>query len=125
MSSATPEDADRKRRVVAETSKLMLDGWKMMEMLCPMPSCNNPLLAKGAEIFCPGCEQRFVTEDNAAAQGYSPNDPASVMTGDPAAAPGGPDDAEAAAWAAKRDAASKMMGEKMLSGWTMLAECCR
>jgi len=109
---------------VAETSKLMLEGWKMMETLCPVSPCNNPLLAKGAEIFCPGCGQAFVTEANAVEQGYTSNNPAGASPESRRGIGQVTDSDEAQAWAAKRDAASKLMGEKMLAGWTMLAECC-
>lgn len=100
------------RAVLNEISRMMLSGWTMTASTCPVTGCNTPLLRKGAgELYCASCAAPI----RAAASGAS----VTFFT-EPTPAP------RAQASREERSAtASKLLGQKLLQGWRMLADACR
>lgn len=58
-------DTRAREETIARTGKLMLQGWAMMNLMCPI--CNSALLTlkKTGEIQCPGCEMPVKFEGSA------------------------------------------------------------
>eukprot|EP00752_Nemacystus_decipiens_P010302 g9178.t1 len=116
--------------VSIEISKRLQSGWTLLNEHCPMPSCGTPLLKDHKnEIYCAKCQMYCISADKAKSLGVS-NGKASA----PAAAGYGaareqqqasaPAPAPAEARQQSRAAAEAAMGEKLLLGWTMLAQEC-
>eukprot|EP00903_Cladosiphon_okamuranus_P010348 g9791.t1 len=123
--------------VSAAISKRLQEGWTLLNEHCPMPSCCTPLLKNHKkEIYCAKCEMYCIWADEARSLGI-PNDNASALAvaGDGAVPQQQQQQqqqqqhqASAASAAAQarhsRAAAEAAMGEKLLLGWTMLAQEC-
>lgn len=80
----------------------MLKGWKLLGTVCPMEGCNTTLLESpsGDEVFCHSCR-------------------APVVVSAPSGTLNTKEDISE-----RRYEASKMIGDRLLSGWTLLDRDC-
>jgi uncharacterized Zn finger protein (UPF0148 family) len=123
------------KEIIQRTGALMLKGWKLLAIACPI--CSTTLLSKDKHMRCPGCDMPVVVEAEPAQSAHPPK------------APMVPDDIKSTKvieevaseevvepktyeelrkdFEAKKQRSSQVsarLGEKMLEGWTMLGESC-
>lgn len=93
-------------------STRMVDGWKMLPTACPMEGCNMTLLeSREGQVYCARCQAEVVTELPCGAVEER-------RGGESLEERHGGDEAS------KREETSKLIGDRLLSGWTMLdVEC--
>ncbi|CAM9368277.1 unnamed protein product [Scytosiphon promiscuus] len=126
---------------VPEISKRLQEGWTLLNDHCPMPNCGTPLLKDHKKrIYCAKCEMYCITADDAKSLGAA-NGKASTSSGafpadrrtsgsSKAAANGMArvEDPRVSMTPLKekpsRAAGEAALSEKLLQGWTMLAEEC-
>lgn len=111
---------------IERTGQLMLSGWKLLATPCPI--CHTALLSKSDAIRCPGCDLPVMKEG--ANQTVSDAVPAVVQVAEPSnVVVQEPSSFEEMKKEYDRrnqrsNQISAKLGEKMLQGWTMLAESC-
>ncbi|CBJ27820.1 conserved unknown protein [Ectocarpus siliculosus] len=133
---------------VPEISKRLQEGWTLLNQHCPMPNCGTPLLRDHKKkVYCAKCKMYCITPEEAKSLGSptcaSPAGAGEGMAtksqdalGSDAATTGAvrglsrgqdrqqPRAAPGPTKQQSRAAAEAAMGEKLLQGWTMLAEEC-
>ncbi|KAJ3153382.1 hypothetical protein HDU86_005212 [Geranomyces michiganensis] len=150
----TAEEGERQQKGIAELGTYMLKGWVLTDVLCPNPGCNIPVVRKrdrSAQI-CVLCDdpdhpwlpvQRetgaatsevATTENAATAERARPLSEPVILTAEEEAELEATlqDDVSASQHTAEfeerrqqGDRASKLLGQKMLQGWTLLDELCK
>ncbi|CAB1116663.1 unnamed protein product [Ectocarpus sp. CCAP 1310/34] len=140
--------ADAEAGCVPEISKRLQVGWTLLNQHCPMPNCGTPLLRDHKKkVYCAKCKMYCITPEEARSLGAptcaSPAGPGEGMAtksqdalGSDAATTGTvgglsrgqerqqPPPAPGSTKQQSRAAAEAAMGEKLLQGWTMLADEC-
>jgi uncharacterized Zn finger protein (UPF0148 family) len=129
---------------IKRMSDLLLVGWKLLNTSCPV--CHTALLSKGGNLRCPACDLPVVTQaafGNMSATTESlPTPPAEIKSqnyeiqddyynqyatgADPKTHHQSLEQEKKAydAMNKKMDQVSNKLGEKMLSGWSMLSTVC-
>lgn len=115
----------------------MLSGWKLLAVSCPI--CNTALLSKGEQTRCPCCDLPVLLEKDALEErNYTAIDQAWTNTAEskkseatsandtPVYEPTSFEELkkEYDIKNKRKNAVSEKLGEKMVSGWTMLANSC-
>lgn len=129
--------ADQRKESIKRSGALLLAGWKMLASTCPV--CSNALFSKGDEMRCAYCDLPVrIASANDHVEERSSNIVAGVATSAAeevkqpevrstpvlAAATSTVFDEQELQRRKQLDQASKLLGEKMLQGWTMLAQYC-
>ncbi|CAN0184345.1 unnamed protein product [Ectocarpus fasciculatus] len=141
--------AEAEAGCVPEISKRLQEGWTLLNQHCPMPSCGTPLLKDHKKkVYCATCKMYCITPEEAkslggptrtspAGAGEGRTTKAQDALGSDSAATGvvrglsrgqqrqQPRAAPGQTKQQSRAAAEAAMGEKLLQGWTMLAEECQ
>ncbi|KAI8918190.1 hypothetical protein DFJ77DRAFT_454701 [Powellomyces hirtus] len=149
MTTAKTEEESRQNKGVAELGTYMLKGWVLTDVICPNPGCNIPVVRSRdrSTQLCVLCDDPVnpyppISQLAAETEVTIVEDPSVVpSTSEPTGAVTTPEeDAELEAVlneevtpsrneAAERrrekgNQASKLLGQKMLAGWTMLEDTC-
>ncbi|CAM9776729.1 unnamed protein product [Discosporangium mesarthrocarpum] len=129
-----------------ELSKRVLEGWTLLAQSCPIPRCHTPLVKNNAdEIYCVKCRSFCISANKATQLGWpstlqstlagnssqsavtgpmaSMNTPSPKARSPPRPVGHGPQ-TRGSPQKAAREAADARMAERLLQGWTMLAESC-
>lgn len=120
---------------IKRTGDMMLQGWKMLAHSCPI--CHTALMSKANNTRCPSCDLAVKQANDVPPGSYSenknadePKPPSTVPT--PAAAatsvaePTSYEEMrkEYDAKNKKRNVVSAKLGERMITGWTLLGDSC-
>ncbi len=123
--------------VINRTGSLMLKGWKLLATSCPI--CHTALLSKDNQMRCPGCDMPVVMEGQISSKEEKVNEvEPSTNTLISHSTPVEEEEEvvvdvptsyeqlrrEYEEKNKKSNQVSSKLGEKMLQGWTMLAESC-
>jgi len=105
---------------------MLLEGWRMLAQICPL--CSSPLMSKDGGLHCPGCDLPVRYESQQVNGNDGRFDDAEEEDGDDAALVPFSSLEEMKREYDSRNKAqelvSKKLGEKMLSGWTLLGVSC-
>ncbi|KAJ3412839.1 hypothetical protein HDV05_000180 [Chytridiales sp. JEL 0842] len=142
MAGTTGDNASYMQRRSNEGSsrlgQYMLQGWVMMADTCPIPGCGMPLMRTRDHsstkcVLCDDPKNEFPVRNpaldaNSSGQSSAERNGLGGLVNDaPASSPSEEEKQLAEAAAARReqsDRASRLIGQKLLSGWTMLADAC-
>lgn len=119
-----------KKEAIKRTGEMMLQGWKLLATCCPI--CHNALLSKAEQMMCAGCNLPVVVESktNMASPTFQ------EVWGTPKNNVVHDEDQESSGISydqmradydrknSKRTAVSNMIGQKLLTGWTMTEYSC-
>ena len=109
---------------IQETSKMMLQGWKLLATSCPI--CKFALMSKAGTLRCPNCMADVISESTYENKISKIDDKKiddkflsssdcesglllTTITSD---------------WKEKQNIISSKLGSRMMQGWTMLAQIC-
>lgn len=113
---------DKQKETIERTSKLLLSGWKMLALSCPI--CNTALMqSKVGEKQCPSCNLPVVSEGEIRERKV---EVASSNISNIEEVRESYDDLRAKYEKdnKKQSQTSSLIGQKLLQGWTMLEQCC-
>jgi uncharacterized Zn finger protein (UPF0148 family) len=123
------------KEIIQRTGALMLKGWKLLAIACPI--CSTTLLSKDKHMRCPGCDMPVVMEAEPAHSAQPPKAPTvpddykstkviEEVASEPVDEPKTYEELRKEFEAKKQRSSqvSARLGEKMLEGWTMLGESC-
>jgi len=103
--------------IIQRTGQLLLDGWKLLSISCPI--CNTALLSsRNGEMRCPGCDLPVMVESN---QSQKLSTEPTLCKEIPAAK----QDLDTQANPFNLDKVSSRIGEKLLKGWIMTSDACK
>ena len=126
------------KEIIERTGSLMLKGWKLLAISCPI--CTTALVSKGNQMRCPGCDLPVMMEgqqetrdsvlepvkEESESQPQKGGNNLSESELPPVIEPKSYDELrnEYEMKNKKSNRISSKLGEKMLEGWTMLADSC-
>lgn len=116
---------NKQKETIQRTSQLLLSGWKMLALCCPI--CNTALMeSRAGEKQCPSCNLPVMTEKD---QAVKP--PSTVVEQEKVAPDVKPVRESYDEMRArydnenkKKNQTSNLIGQKLLQGWTMLELSC-
>lgn len=111
----------KKDLTIKKTGELLLNGWKMLQLICPL--CSSPLMEKGKECCCPSCNLPILRNNEISPFNSPPENKEELK--------------EIKKFQSleevkkeydknqiKQKLISSKIGEKLLIGWTLLAKEC-
>lgn len=111
---------------IKRTGELLLQGWKMLALTCPI--CNTALLSKDEQLLCPACNLPVVTENSYISTNKKEIESNSSDINLSSQINQFSDLDDARDEYEKRNKNKKLisskLGERMLSGWTLLGTVC-
>eukprot|EP00981_Chlorochromonas_danica_P012349 scaffold4845_cov159-Ochromonas_danica.AAC.1 len=121
-------DQRKEKEGIQRASVLLLSGWKMLAICCPL--CHMALFSKDGEMRCAKCELPVKMETGSCGSHAFPDVETIDEHSESAVVESAPlltYDEMKREYAEKRkrsDTASAKLGQKLLEGWTMMAEYC-
>lgn len=115
----------KKKEAIERTSRLLLAGWKMLAISCPV--CNTALMeSKVGEKQCPSCNLPVVMEKDAPKSQEITSVPSTAAPENVVPQKQTYDEmrAEYEKSNKRRNEISSLIGQKLLMGWTMLENSC-
>lgn len=118
-------DQGKEKEGIQRASVMLLSGWKMLAICCPL--CHMALFSKDGEIRCAKCELPVKMETGSCGSHAVPDFDEHSESAVVESATLSTYDEMKKEYAEKRkrsDMASAKLGQKLLEGWTMIAEYC-
>ena len=103
-----------KKATIDRIGGLLTSGWKLLNDSCPL--CHTSLLSKGIELRCPRCDLPVIIE-SIQEENFEEEDEEPIASFEELKR-------EYDSRNKGKATASSKLAEKMLSGWTLLAETC-